>query len=227
MNALACRLNNTSTLNSACTRLSPKRNAEARSPSRLDGPGARSVSWACRSEAPPNDYSVPGTLTTDLEHAMKYLCLAYEEEKKLNALSQSEWERPQERDPGLCRGPAEERSLDRHARTPKRSDRQHRAGSKRQAVGDRRPLRRDQGAAGRVLPDRCQGPERGHPGRVAVAVGAPWEYRGAADRGRAQAGQAPRVSTIPQQRHKRTLREITMTETNVPHPKIVSRDIDV
>jgi hypothetical protein len=26
---------------------------------------------------------------------MKYLCLAYEEEKKLNALSQSEWERPQ------------------------------------------------------------------------------------------------------------------------------------
>src|SRR5688500_6606695 len=92
MNALACRLNNTSTLNSACTRLSPKRNAEARSPSRLDGPGARSVSWACRSEAPPNDYSVPGTLTSDLEHAMKYLCLAYEEEKKLNALSQSEWD---------------------------------------------------------------------------------------------------------------------------------------
>jgi hypothetical protein len=61
---------------------------------------------------------------------MKYLCLAYEEEKKLNALSQSEWDALGNGDSGLCRGPAEER----------RSDRQHGAGSKRQAVGDRRPF---------------------------------------------------------------------------------------
>jgi hypothetical protein len=70
---------------------------------------------------------------------MKYLCLAYEEEKKLSALSQSEWERPQERALAYVEALLAERSLDRHARTPKRSDRQHRAGSKRQAVGDRRP----------------------------------------------------------------------------------------
>ena len=125
---------------------------------------------------------------------MKYLCLGLRGREEAQRPVPERVGRPQGRDPGLRRGPAEQWSLDRHERPAKRPDRRDRAGSKRQAVSNRRPVRRDEGAVGRIFPDRSSGPERSHSGGVEMAVGTPWDYRGAADRGRAQAGQALRVS---------------------------------
>ena len=132
-------------------------------------------------------------LRHELEEVMKYLCLAYEEEEKLNALSRSEWDALRSDTLAYVEALRESGHLI-VTRPAKRSDRRDRAGSKRQAVGDRRPLRRDEGVAGRLLPDRRQGPERSHPGGVTLA-GTPWEHRGAAHRGRAQTGPALRIIT--------------------------------
>jgi hypothetical protein len=55
-------------------------------------PGSRRLSVLearCRFRTPPNDYLV-STATTITEGAMKYLCLIYFEEQKLNALSTRE-----------------------------------------------------------------------------------------------------------------------------------------
>jgi hypothetical protein len=44
----------------------------------------------CRFRASPNDYLHPLLFHRDSEEAMKYLCLIYDEEKKVAAMSQSE-----------------------------------------------------------------------------------------------------------------------------------------
>ena len=51
------------------------------------------------------------------------------------------------------------------------ADGDDRARPERQDVDDRRPVRRDEGTARRLLPDRRQGPERRDPGGVADSVG--------------------------------------------------------
>src|SRR6266516_1124657 len=77
----------------------------------------------------------------------------------------------------------EERPLDHGGAAAAGADGHDRAHPQRQAVHHRRPLRRDQGAAGRLLPHQRQGSERRHPGRVADSVGEVGQRRGAADLG--------------------------------------------
>ena len=70
-------------------------------------------------------------------------------------------------------------------------------------VDDRRPVRRDQGAARRLLPDRGARPERRDPGRVAHPVGAP----SAASRcGRSWTSRASRSAIVTRRRRVRRAR---------------------
>ena len=87
---------------------------------------------------------------------MKYLCLAYEEEKKLNALSQSEWDAL--RSETLAYVEALRKSghlIVTHALQSVQTASTVRVRSGKQLVTDG-PF-----AETKELPDRCQGPERG------------------------------------------------------------------
>ena len=66
-------------------------------------------------------------------------------------------------------------------RPDRRAD--HRAGPRRRGAHVRRPVRGDQGADGRLLPGRLQGPRRGHRGRVEDPGRTHGLDRGAADLG--------------------------------------------
>jgi YCII-related domain-containing protein len=125
---------------------------------------------------------------------MKYLCLAYEKEEKLDALSRSEWDAL--RGETLTYVEALRKSghlIVTQALQSARTGATVRVRSGKLSVTDG-PFAETKEQTGRLLPDRRQGPERSHPGGVTMAVGTPWEHRGAADRG-AQAGQALRIIT--------------------------------
>src|SRR3989304_1428116 len=81
---------------------------------------------------------------------------------------------------GLRRGDTEERPLHRLGGPPIRPDGHHRPGPQRQGVRHRRPLRRDQGAACRLLPGRGEGPERGHSTGRQDPPGPVWQHRSTA-----------------------------------------------
>ena len=104
---------------------------------------------------------------------MRYLCLIYDDEKTMGAMPQGDVRRLHGR---VLR--ASPRRSGRAATTSaaRRCSRCSTATTVRVRNGkdldDRRAVRRDQGAARRVLPDRGQGPERRDPGGVADPVGA-------------------------------------------------------
>ena len=118
---------------------------------------------------------------------MKYLCLAYYDEKKFETLTEADMAaigrecRPLDEGSAPQRPPAGGRLARRHQglREP--------ATAKRQGHRHRRPVRRDQGAARELLPHRGARSERGHPGGVEASGGALERApglgrRGAADR---------------------------------------------
>ena len=114
---------------------------------------------------------------------MKYLCLIYYDEAQAAALPEAEYLRIAGE--ALAYGeelngrgqflaskalqPTETATTIRHAQ--------------RQGRRDRRTVRRDQGAVGRVLSDRGAGSERRDPRRGEDPATAPWVHRGAADQG--------------------------------------------
>ena len=77
----------------------------------------------------------------------------------------------------------EERPVPGRGGAPARSHSHDRADPQRQGVDDGRSIRRDQGAAGRVLLHRSEGPERRHPGGLEDPVGPHGQRRGAARHG--------------------------------------------
>ena len=127
---------------------------------------------------------------------MKYLCLVYYDEKKLEALSKSEYDALM--DEVLAYREALRKSGHYISSDGLESvrDGHDRADPERQGVHDRRPVRRDEGAARRVHAHRGPGPERGHPGGLEDPAGAPGVHRGAADPGarRPRRRDAPPVS---------------------------------
>jgi hypothetical protein len=136
---------------------------------------------------------------------MKYLLLAYHEEKKWGALSKSKQDAIMSECCPYDEALPEERSLDRHGGPPADSDGHDHAGPERHGPHHRRSLRRDEGAAGRVLPHQRQGPERGHPGGLEHCGSAPGRAfgmgrRGAADRSvrAAVAAGAPLMMAVSQ-----------------------------
>jgi len=114
--------------------------------------------------------------TTTEEGTMKYLCLVYFEEKKLDAIPKSEFDALA----AECLAYDEELRKSGHCIA---SDRHDRAGPERQAVRHRRSLRRDEGAAGRVLPHQREGLGRGHSIGLQEPAGPSRQHRGAADQG--------------------------------------------
>ena len=87
---------------------------------------------------------------------MKYLCLAYEEESKLNALSKSEWDAlraetltyvEELRSSGRLISTEPLQSVSTAATVRVRGGK---------TIDHRRPVCRDEGNAGRVLSDQCQ-----------------------------------------------------------------------
>ncbi len=81
---------------------------------------------------------------------MRYLCLIYEDEKW--------WEKASEAD--MQKGMADYNAFTSHP--------------ERQTLHHRRTLRRDEGAAGRLLPDQREGLERRGPGGLADSRRAAW-----------------------------------------------------
>ena len=114
---------------------------------------------------------------------MKYLCLIYDEEKKMAGMSKSEGDAFMGEYGAYHRVGQGERPLPGRQPAPAGPHRDHDPQPQRQGVDDRRSVRRDQGTARRLLPDRSQGSQRGHPGRVADPVGQDRQHRGPADHG--------------------------------------------
>ena len=114
---------------------------------------------------------------------MKYLCLIYDEEKKLAAMPQSESDAFMGEYFAFTEGIQQERPLPRRRGAAAGPDRHDGPDPERQGLHHRRAVRRDQGAARRLLPDRGQGPERGDPGRGQDPLGEARQRRGAAGRG--------------------------------------------
>ena len=114
---------------------------------------------------------------------MKYLCLIYDEEKKLGAMPKAESDAFMGEYFGFTEGIKKSgHYLGGNALQPV-ADRHDRPRPERQGVDDRRAVRRDHGTARRLLPDRGQGPERRDPGRGEDPVLADRQHRGPADHG--------------------------------------------
>ncbi|CAA9413919.1 MAG: hypothetical protein AVDCRST_MAG64-2486, partial [uncultured Phycisphaerae bacterium] len=79
--------------------------------------------------------------------------------------------------------PARGRTLPGGVAVAARVGRDERPRARRQATRDRRPVRRDARAAGRLLPDRRPGPRRGHRHRRAHPGRPQRDRRGPADHG--------------------------------------------
>ena len=127
---------------------------------------------------------------------MKYLCLVCYDEKTLDAMPKEEFE------PFSAAHVALDEELRRSGRSiaaealqPVRTAVTVRVRNGK-AVDDRRPVRGDEGAARRDLPDRSQGPERRHPDRRADSVGGAGQHRGTPGLGSApaRAARRPRLS---------------------------------
>src|SRR5262249_29200643 len=96
-------------------------------------------------------------------------------------------------------------------------DRGHGEGPRRQCCSHRRPVRRDQGAARRILPDRGPGLERGDPDRRGLSVGAFRQRRGAADLGDAAGcrfGAPPNDYSIEREMTEATLRFMVLVKAS-------------
>ena len=114
---------------------------------------------------------------------MKYLCLIYSEEQKLNALSKSELDALIEE--AFAYGEVLRKSghsLVSDALQSVQTAPTVRVRNGQVSITDG-PFARDQGAAGWVHPDRRQGPGRRHPSGLEAPAGAPGQRRGAADLG--------------------------------------------
>ena len=105
---------------------------------------------------------------------MKYLCLVYLDEKRLDELPDEECVAYDTaiRKSGHCVGSEALRI---------RPDRHHGAREERQDIRHRRPVRRDQGAARRLLSCRGPRPGRSDPARLANPAGPRGQHRGTAD----------------------------------------------
>ena len=119
---------------------------------------------------------------------MKYLCLAYEEESVLDDLSPDDWDDlRRETIAYVDTLRANGHLLSTHAlksvRTAMTVPR-----PQRQTVHHRWAVCRNQGDAGRILPDRGRRSERGRAPRRALAVRPAGQHRSAPDRGVAAGG---------------------------------------
>ena len=114
---------------------------------------------------------------------MRYLCLIYDDESTMSAMP-----------PGACDAFMGEyftftddiRKSGHYLGGEALQPVQHgddRAGAERQDLHHRRPVRRDQGAARRLLPDRGARPERRDPGAAAIPSAPDGQRRGPADHG--------------------------------------------
>ena len=113
---------------------------------------------------------------------MKYLCLAYEEEHKLDALTRDEWDNLRQETLDYVENLARSgRLLVTHALQSVRNATTVRVRHGRLSATDG-PFG-NEGESRRLLPDRSPRPERRDPGRREVAFGSLRQYRGASDRG--------------------------------------------
>lgn len=114
---------------------------------------------------------------------MKYLCLAYEEENTLNALSRQQWDELRRETLAYVDALRESGHLiATQALQSARTATMVRVRGGKRATTDG-PFAETKEQIGGFFPDRGPGLQRGHRDRVQVAFGAHRQHRGAADRG--------------------------------------------
>src|SRR5215813_12388187 len=114
------------------------------------------------------------------EHAMKYICLVYVEEKILNALPKPERKLLSD-EHGLLRKTPESRPAAGGITSSSGRDSYDGPEPGRKSFNDRRAICRNQGATGRISHDRCTGPERCHPYRLEFSGRSHRQHRGTSD----------------------------------------------
>ena len=127
---------------------------------------------------------------------MKYLCLAYEEERTLDSLSGEQWTALRQDTLDYVEDLRRSgRLVITHALQSVQNATTVRV-RQRPAVDDGRSVRRDQGDARRLLPDRGERSQRGDTSRRKMALRTPRQHRGAPDRRSPAAGKSLRRSGL-------------------------------
>ena len=135
---------------------------------------------------------------------MKYLCLIYDEEKKLAGMSKSEGDAFMGEYGAFTESvKSSGHYLGGNALQPVHTATTIRSRNGKVSTTDG-PFAETKEQLGGYLPDRSQGPQRRDPGRVADPVGQDRQHRGAADHGVQLAGAWPRRDACGQRGRGRT-----------------------